>query len=310
MGGERAQRGSDILLNIEISFMDAVHGTKKDLLYEKKGQCPTCKGTKCKPGTQATVCAGCGGKGLINYRQGSMTVQMQCSKCRGSGNIIKNPCTTCRGQGVSTVQHKEDLHIPKGISNGQNLRMTGKGNMGGDNAPSGDLIIRVTVKPDPYFKREGFDIYTDGYITISQAVLGGAVEVRTLYGTQSVKFPKGTQQGQKFKLSAMGVPRINSDRGEKGDHYVIFKIVVPKTLNQKQLEIFKQLAMLEEKPNVEQYAQQFKEEEPAQNSQQQYKKEESEFDERGGGRRKQQDEEPDMFDIFSQLFGATGGRRK
>jgi molecular chaperone DnaJ len=310
MGGQaREHKGADILLNVEISFMDAVHGARREIVFEKKGECPTCKGTKCKPGSTASTCGTCGGKGATNFRQGPMTIQMNCSKCKGTGKIIKNPCTTCRGVGSATIQQREEVNIPKGISNGQNLRMQGRGNLGSEKAPAGDLIIRVTVKPDPYFKREGADIYTDAFITISQAVLGGTTEVKTLNGTQNLRFDRGVQHGQKLKLAGQGIPKLNTN--EKGDHYVNLKIVVPKNLNQKQQEIFKQLSMVEEKPDVAYYSKHFKDESQQQQQQSKQQQYEEEGEERGGGRRKQSsmDDQEDMFNIFSQMFNMGKGRR-
>jgi len=284
--------------------LDAVNGAKKELHYEKKGKCLTCNGSRCKPGTAASKCGTCAGKGTINYRQGPMTVQMTCSKCKGQGNVIKNPCMTCKGTGIGVVKQKEEIVIPKGINNGQNLRMSSKGNQGENGGPPGDLVIRVSVQPDPYFKREGYDIYTDAYLTISQAVLGAKLDVKTLNGTQIINVDRGTQHGERKKFAGQGVPKLNSN--ERGDHFVVFKVVVPKTLTPKQMDVFRQLSTVEEKPDTAQYANRTSYEDHGTKSQQQQQQQSEE--EKGGGRRRrgtQEDEEPDLSSIFEQMFAGN-----
>jgi len=126
MGARQSAKGQDILLSIDISFADAVGGSKKTVTYQRVGTCPSCSGTKCSPGTQPEKCGTCAGKGHTNFRQGPMTIQMVCGKCKGQGTIIKNPCGTCRGTGSAGITQKEELNIPKGINNGQNLRVASK----------------------------------------------------------------------------------------------------------------------------------------------------------------------------------------
>lgn len=124
--GERRGKGQDIFINLDIPFMDAVEGSRKEVSFEKKGTCTMCNGNKCKPGTAPSKCTGCAGKGYMNYRQGPMTIQMTCNKCRGSGVAIKSPCPQCKATGISNQQIKEEITIPKGINTGQNLRLSGK----------------------------------------------------------------------------------------------------------------------------------------------------------------------------------------
>lgn len=125
-GQERKTKGQDIFINLEINFMESVNGARKEILFEKRGICTTCNGNKCKPGTAPSKCTGCGGKGYVNFRQGPMTIQMTCNKCKGGGVIIKTPCQSCRGTGIGNSHSKEEISIPKGINNGQNLRLSGK----------------------------------------------------------------------------------------------------------------------------------------------------------------------------------------
>ena len=126
VGRERPSKGQDIFLNIDLSFTEAVSGCKRQIKLEKKGVCQTCKGSKCKPGTAPSKCFTCGGRGMVHYKQGVMTIQMSCTQCRGTGATIKNPCGDCRGTGIQTVEQAEEINVPKGINNGQSLRMNGK----------------------------------------------------------------------------------------------------------------------------------------------------------------------------------------
>lgn len=125
-GPERKTKGQDIFINLEINFMDSVSGARKEILFEKRGICTTCNGSKCKPGTAPSKCTSCGGKGYVNFRQGPMTIQMTCNKCKGIGVTIKSPCQSCKATGIGNTHSKEEIQIPKGINNGQNLRLSGK----------------------------------------------------------------------------------------------------------------------------------------------------------------------------------------
>lgn len=239
------------MLNLEISFMESVMGVTKEISFTKKSTCTTCQGSRCKPGTAPTKCTTCGGAGHMNMRQGPMTLHMVCSKCQGSGETIKTPCGTCSGTGTANSTVKESITIPKGINNGQNLRINGKGAVADPQSPPGDLIIKITVKPDPYFKRDGFDILTSAFISIPQAVLGTSVDVKTLYGTTKVEVPAGTVDGQVIRLKSQGVTKLAPNQHQKGDHLVTLKIAVPNKLTPEQRAIYEQLRELEnaKKPN-------------------------------------------------------------
>jgi molecular chaperone DnaJ len=121
--------------------------------------------------------------------------------------VIRNPCTGCRGKGVTHESVKETINIPKGVDNGVNLRVSKKGNAG-VGGPAGDLMIQVKVKPHPYFKRDGSDIHTEQFLSIADAVLGSEVKVTTLYGDIRMKIDPGTQHNEKKKISNYGVQKL------------------------------------------------------------------------------------------------------
>lgn len=242
----RPQRGADIILSVELEFLEAVNGTTKEVSFRIKDTCSTCQGSKCKPGTSPVKCTTCSGRGTVTYSQGPMQIQMSCNSCKGAGSTIKTPCQNCRGTGVANITIKETINVPRGINNGQNLRITAKGNKGENGGAHGDLIIKVSVKPDIYFKREGSDIYTDVSISISQAVLGAKIDVRTLSGSRSVTVPAGTSHGSKIRLPGEGISKLAPNHNQKGDHYVVFNVYIPSKLNSEQKKIFEQLRSVEE----------------------------------------------------------------
>jgi len=298
MGQKHASKGQDILLSMDISFEDAVRGAKKTVSYQRIGPCTTCHGSKCAPGTQPEKCGTCAGKGSTNFRQGPMTIQMVCGKCNGAGTIIKKMCGGCKGTGTAKTTQKEEITVPKGINSGQNLRVAGKGSAGENGGTAGDLIIKVNVAGDPYFKREGFDIYTDAYLTIAQAALGTTLNVKTLDGSQTITTEKGIQHGDKYKLPKMGVNKLPPNQNDRGDHYVVYKVLVPTNLTDAQVELFKKLAATEQKIDQEEFAK--KNAHRYQNEKKQTIYGEEEDDEGGYAQ--------DFEDLFGRFKNTWGGR--
>ena len=148
--------------------MEAIIGVEKELKFSRHGVCVLCHGSKCKPGTGRAKCTGCGGKGFVNFRQGAMKVQMKCSKCKGDGVCINNPCPKCHGRGKSTSEVTEKVQFPKGIDSGQVMVHAKKGNISEIDGSIGNLICKVKIAPHLIFKRKDHDIHSDVKITISQ----------------------------------------------------------------------------------------------------------------------------------------------
>jgi molecular chaperone DnaJ len=243
---KRPQRGADIIINLEIDFMDAVKGLNKEISFKVKDVCGVCKGEKCKPGTKPSKCSTCGGRGTINYQQGPMHIQMGCNACGGLGTTISSPCVNCRGQGTAYRTQTEKITIPQGIDTGQNLRLAGKGNKGENNGQSGDLIIKIKINPDSFFKRKGYDVYTEIPISIVQAVLGAKTSVSTLNGKKEITIPPGTNHGSKIKLNGEGITKLAPNQNQKGDHYCVFNITIPKNLSPFHRKLFEQMRSYEE----------------------------------------------------------------
>lgn len=244
----RASKGEDIEIEISLEFLEAAFGAEKTITLEKTWPCPECGGSGATPGSASKTCGRCRGEGEIIARQRSILGMIQtrsvCPDCSGAGKVNEKNCPDCAGAG--RVRRRGDvlIKIPAGISNGQTIRLSGMGQVGEAGSQSGDLYVRVRVKPDKKFKREDYNIQTTEPITISQAVLGGKISLATIHGEVELKIPAGTHSGKIFKLSGKGVPHLH---GGVGDHLVKVEIVIPSKLTKKQKELFSALKESEEK---------------------------------------------------------------
>jgi len=173
------------------------------------------------------------------------SIRYACPRCGGQGKTFAKTCNKCNGSGKTRIQKKVEIKIPAGVDAGNQLRMSGLGDVGINNGPNGDLYIEFLVAPHSLFKREGNDIFLELPITISEAALGAKKEVPTLEGSVKLTIPSGSQSGDKHRLKNKGVKSVNSYG--KGDMYVILKIIVPKKLNKEEKRILQNLAKVEEK---------------------------------------------------------------
>ena len=239
------RRGDNVRAQVNISFEEAAFGCEKEITTQRIEQCPDCKGSGCAPGTTAEVCPDCKGSGQVRTTQrtpfGMAQTMGVCSKCRGTGKIIHQPCKTCRGLGSIRRQHKMTVKIPAGIDDGQSISRAGYGNAGVNGGPAGDLLISVIVRPHAIFEREGTNIYMEQEISFAQAALGAELELPTLDGKVKYTIPEGTQPGTTFRLRGKGVPYLRSP-GTRGDQFVTVKVGVPKGLNANQKELLRQYA--------------------------------------------------------------------
>ena len=235
------RKGQDIRVRITLSFDEAVHGCKKNITITRQQECTECHGSGCAAGSSPETCPDCGGRGFVIRQQrtpfGVMQSQQPCSHCGGRGTIIRNPCKTCRGTGKTAARKSLEINIPAGIDDDQNIALRGQGDAGSNGGPAGDVIVHVTVKADPMFERDGYDVTIHVPITFSQAVLGDDVEVPTVDGRIVQHIPEGTQSGTKFRLRGQGIQYLNG-RG-RGDQYVIVDVEIPKKVTRAQREALK-----------------------------------------------------------------------
>ncbi len=245
-GGGRQRSGADLRADVTVSFEEAAFGTQQEITLNKHITCSGCKGSRAKPGTSPSRCHTCQGTGQVVRSQGFFSLSTPCPQCHGMGQIIKDPCTTCRGEGVTLDKKTMSINVPAGVDDGSRLRLRGEGEAG-PGIPPGDLYVFVHVQAHDFFHREGLDIYCQLNISFSQAALGADVEVPLLDGkTTTINVPAGTQSGERYRVAGGGIPNL---RGHgRGDQIIQFFIETPKSLNKRQKELLHELAEIDGKP--------------------------------------------------------------
>ena len=250
-GGSRSrgrtgpQRGSDIYTDVHITLKEAFHGCEKEIKVTRSELCPTCNGSKSKPGHDPETCPTCKGTGQIkevsNTFLGQMVNVRPCRQCGGTGKIITEPCDKCHGKGSVRKTKTIKLEIPEGVDEGNHLRVSGEGNCGEAPGLEGDLIVSVHIKRNKLFERQGDHLYYEQQISFPQAALGDVISIPTIEGKEvEFKVTPGTQSGTVFKLKGQG---MNSVRHQaRGNLYVTVTVVVPKKLNSKQKKLLNQFA--------------------------------------------------------------------
>lgn len=234
------ERGSDLQVDVNVSFDDSLNGVEARVPVEKQVACDTCHGSGAAPGTTPKVCPECNGRGVIARNQGPFAMSQPCPRCHGQGTIVEKPCTTCRGTGVVTKARRLNVKVPAGVKDGTRIKIKGKGEAGPRGGAAGDLYVVVHVEPDEVFDRLGDDLEVEVPVTVAEAALGAGVRVPIPGGgCVSLKVPAGSQDGRTFRIRGKGAPRL---KGGQGDLRVRLRVDVPRKLNKDQKKLFEQLA--------------------------------------------------------------------
>ncbi len=236
--GSRAQRGRDLRFDQTIEFADAVFGKDVEVSVKRMEPCDDCSGTGTRSSKGPQTCQQCGGRGQVRYQQGFFSVARTCSVCNGTGQLIIDPCATCRGDGRTERMHSIQVSIPAGVEEGTRIRYQGGGDAGRFGGPAGDLYIVLSVKPHDYFERDGNDLHCVVPISFTQAALGDEIGIATLEGESKIKIPEGVQSGKEFRLRSKGVPYLN-ERG-RGDLIVEVAVQTPTKLSKQQKDLIRQ----------------------------------------------------------------------
>lgn len=242
-GGGGREAGADLRYDLEISLVEAYHGTEKEIQYRSAVTCAHCSGNGAEPGSKVVTCSTCGGTGRVIQSRGFFQVQQICPACQGAGRIPEKRCGHCHGEGRVEETRKVKLKIPAGIDTGQKLRSSGNGEAGVMGGPPGDLYVVIHVRDHDLFERRGQDLYCDIPIKFTLASLGGTIDVPTLSnesGLVSLKIPAGTQNGTLFKLRDRGMPSVRGSH--RGHQFVRVHIEVPKKLTSDQRRILEEFA--------------------------------------------------------------------
>jgi molecular chaperone DnaJ len=250
MGGGRRGRtrtGADIRQAVEIDLAAAFSGSKINLRVPTRVPCEACAATgsedKDKP---AETCAACHGTGKVRRQQGFFLIETTCGTCNGAGKTIRQPCRICRGAGTIQRERSLQVAIPAGVEDGTRIRLSGEGEAGGQGAPNGDLYVHVAVRPHPFFQRDGASILMRVPLRMTQAALGGDIEVPVIDGTKAkVKIPPGTQTGDNFRMRGKGFSVLRGT--QRGDMFIQVAVETPQHLNPKQRELLEQFEAEAEK---------------------------------------------------------------
>jgi molecular chaperone DnaJ len=249
--GRRSARGADILAEVEIELTEAAVGATRTIPFPVVVDCDTCAGTGAAPGTTPSTCAQCGGTGRLQSVSNSLFGQVvrtqACPRCDGLGEVVETPCPECSGARRVTEERELEVEIPRGIHDGQRIRLSGEGHAGVLGGRAGDVYVLVRVLPDPRFVREGNDIVSAVDLTMTQAALGATIPVETLDGEQELEFGPGTQPGEIRVLRGKGMPVLQG-RG-RGDHRVLVSVAVPGHLTDEQRRLLEEFARSEHERN-------------------------------------------------------------
>ena len=243
----RPPRGRDVLIRVDVDLEGAAFGTEAPVNFRTKSTCLACAGTGAEGDDGRSTCPECGGSGSVRMARrslfGTMMTVGACPTCRGEGVLVTNPCPVCAGVGTVDEETTVTVEVPAGVSTGTRLRLSGRGESGGRNGPSGDLYVEVHVMPDPRFERHEADLIHRLTIGIAEAALGARVTVPLVEGgTTDVDIPAGTQPGAVFRLAGLGVTRLG--RRSRGDLHVVVSVEVPTELTTEEEEILRRWADL------------------------------------------------------------------
>ncbi len=243
-----ARRGADIEGEVTIDFDQSISGTTVSIQLSSDDPCKACRGTGAKAGTMPTVCPDCEGSGSQTSTSGGVfNITEPCRRCMGRGLVVNDPCPSCSGSGRGKSSKTISVRVPAGVTDGQRIRIKGRGGSGENGGPSGDLYVVVHVRPHKIFGRSGDDITVTVPITYSEAVLGGEIEVPTLNGTKvKLRVQPGTPNGRVLRIPGRGVHRKD---GSRGSQLVTLEVTVPQEVPEEAKAALEAYAEVVREPN-------------------------------------------------------------
>lgn len=248
---QNAARGADLRYDLELSLEEAFLGVEQTITVQAMATCERCHGRGCTQTDRcASTCKTCGGMGKVRAQQGFFVVERGCPTCRGSGEVITDPCSNCHGEGRELTKRKLSVKIPPGVDDGTRIRVAGEGEAGVRGAGNGDLYLFVHMKRHPIYTREGTTLVADCPVSFTTAALGGSISLPGIDGkTIEIKIPAGIQSGEQLRHRGSGMSVLNS-RG-RGDLVARILVETPTKMSSKQkklLEDFRETETGEECP--------------------------------------------------------------
>lgn len=249
-GGRRANVGSDVRVRVKLTLAEIAEGVTKKLKISKTIACDKCGGSGAKDSNSYSTCSTCHGSGQVtrveNTFFGRMQTQGICPTCSGAGKVIMSSCDKCGGEGVEKGTEVIEIKIPAGVGEGMILTVRGKGNAARQGGNNGDLQVVIEEEFNPELLRDGNDLIHNLNITVTTAILGGAIEIPTVDGRAKIKIAPGTHAGKVLRLGGKGLPDINGYG--KGDILVVVDITIPNKLSAEERKMVEKLA---EQPNFQ-----------------------------------------------------------
>ena len=239
-------RGADILAEVELTLEEVAQGVEREIEVTTLVDCADCNGSGAAPGTFPVSCSECGGTGeLREVRRtmlGNMITATTCPRCRGAGEEIVDRCKNCNGSGRVQVTETLTVHVPPGVDDGAQLRVSGRGEAGIRGGRAGDLYVGIRVAEHSTFQRAGADLGCEVSVPMTVAALGGTIEIPTLEGPHAIEIEPGTQAGEVVRLRGKGMPRLEG-RG-RGELVALLRVQTPTDLDDEQEDLLRRLAEL------------------------------------------------------------------
>src|SRR5215213_9450849 len=255
----RTRPGRDALIPIELELDETVFGTVKDLTVDTAVMCTTCTGSGAAPGTHATTCITCSGRGEVQSVQrgflGQVVSSRVCPTCEGTGQVIPEPCPECAGDGRVRSRRTISVKVPAGVEDGMRIRLTGQGEVGPGGGPAGDLYVEIHERPHAVFTRDSEDLHCRVTLPMTSAALGTTLKLETLDGETELDIKPGTQSGSVITLRGQGAPRLRATG--RGNLLVHVEVLTPSRLDPEQEKLLRELAALrgEDQPGSHREAQ-------------------------------------------------------
>lgn len=256
MGGQGQRRraagrdGEDIRADVEITLLEVLSGTHRDIVVNRSVLCSECNGQGTEGGKQPDSCGTCAGQGAVTRVQntflGSVRTSVSCPTCHGTGTIIKAPCKNCTGRGTVAESARVGVTIPPGVETGQTIHLPGQGGEGVGMGRSGDLYVVLSVADGDRFERQGTTLYKRMTVTYAQAQLGDLIEIEGVSETHEVELPSATQPGARLIVRGGGVPPLHG--GKRGDLILQVDVKIPRKISETQEKLLREYAELGGEP--------------------------------------------------------------